>query len=222
MLTKGFLQKVPIFDDISASDREVLVSGSSIVDVKNKDFLFRSGETAEFFGFVMSGGFKLIRKTPVSTILDLAISGDPIALLLMNSVVAKFPIDAQAIGPSQFLKLPKEVFQKKWITHEVVSKRFNDLVVRRCVGIHEDRSSQSLPLSARVAKLLLRIHSRTRESNQLSVKLTRQDIADVLGASVESVIRIMSNWEKGEILLTKNQMITILDSKALEEAQNTP
>ncbi len=40
--------------------------------------------------------------------------------------------------------------------------------------------------------------------------LTRKEIANTLGASVESVIRVMSEWSKQEIIETTDQQIRIL------------
>ncbi len=46
--------------------------------------------------------------------------------------------------------------------------------------------------------------------------LSRQELADLTGTTIETCIRIMSRWSKDNVLLTDKNGFVILDSSALE------
>ena len=50
----------------------------------------------------------------------------------------------------------------------------------------------------------------------LKVSLTRQEIADYLGVAVESVIRIMSDWNQSGVIQNKGNYLEILKIKELQ------
>ena len=50
---------------------------------------------------------------------------------------------------------------------------------------------------------------------RLTVPLTRQDIAEMAGTTVETCIRVMSKWQKLGTVTTEHQVITVRDPEAL-------
>jgi CRP/FNR family transcriptional regulator len=47
--------------------------------------------------------------------------------------------------------------------------------------------------------------------------LSRQELADLTGTTIETCIRIMSRWGKDELVRTEKDGFVILDRAALEE-----
>ena len=48
--------------------------------------------------------------------------------------------------------------------------------------------------------------------------LSRQELADLTGTTIETAIRIMSRWQKEDVLHTEKDGFVVLDRSALEEA----
>ena len=48
--------------------------------------------------------------------------------------------------------------------------------------------------------------------------LSRQELADMTGTTIETAIRIMSRWGKDEIVRTEKDGFVLLDRRTLEEA----
>ena len=46
--------------------------------------------------------------------------------------------------------------------------------------------------------------------------LTRQELADLVGTTIETAIRVMSRWHKDEVLLTERDGFRVVDRAALE------
>ena len=48
--------------------------------------------------------------------------------------------------------------------------------------------------------------------------LQRQELADLTGTTIETTIRIMSRWQKEDVMHTEKDGFVILNREALEEA----
>ncbi len=51
---------------------------------------------------------------------------------------------------------------------------------------------------------------------RIPLALSRQELADLLGTTIETAIRIMSRWGKEGLVRTEKDGFTILDREALE------
>ena len=74
----------------------------------------------------------------------------------------------------------------------------------------------------RMAHLLLKLADRIgEESTDSGIKiplfLSRQDIADLVGTTVETAIRVMSRWRKMDIVTNDKRGIIIRDRETLED-----
>jgi CRP-like cAMP-binding protein len=115
---------------------------------------------------------------------------------------AVYPISAKSMGQTRVLRMPKSLFRSYWQTDALVQSRMNGLLYQRMSTIQDDKTMSTSPLRVRIAHLLLRHLDQESEfvSQNLSLNLTRQEIADALGVAVESVIRAMREWvEDGTI-----------------------
>ena len=50
----------------------------------------------------------------------------------------------------------------------------------------------------------------------IAMRLSRQELADLTGTTIETAIRIMSRWGKDRMVLTESGGFLLLDAKALE------
>lgn len=82
-------------------------------------------------------------------------------------------------------------------------------------GISSERVEQ------RIVNLLLKFAQKVGERRQgkirISIYLTRQEIADMVGSTVETTIRVLSRLTKMGLLETKSKIIFLKDVKRLRE-----
>lgn len=70
----------------------------------------------------------------------------------------------------------------------------------------------------KVANFLLAWSARSKDKNSFSLEMTRQDIADYLGLTIETVSRSLSQFERdGVIALPNIRQVRVLDCEALED-----
>jgi CRP/FNR family transcriptional regulator len=77
-------------------------------------------------------------------------------------------------------------------------------------------------VDARFARLFLklcdRIGRRERGGIFVPMPLSRQELADLAGTTIETTIRVMSRWQKDDVLHTEKDGFVVLNREALEEA----
>ena len=62
-----------------------------------------------------------------------------------------------------------------------------------------------------------RIGRETKEGTLLPIQLTRQEVADLVGTTVESAIRVLSRWGRERILVTGEKNFVIPSRDRLRE-----
>jgi CRP/FNR family transcriptional regulator len=75
-------------------------------------------------------------------------------------------------------------------------------------------------VEGRLAQLLVRLaHEKGRQEAEswfIPARLTRQELADLCGTTVETTIRVMSRWSKEGLLRTEPEGFRLLDFEAIE------
>jgi CRP/FNR family transcriptional regulator len=75
-------------------------------------------------------------------------------------------------------------------------------------------------VESRIAALLLKLADKTGEKKDktilIDMRLTKQDIAEMVGTTVETTIRVMSKFKKSGYITDKDGKVLIKDLEALE------
>lgn len=209
------VMQFPLFEGLDRGTVLELLHGGSFRSHKHREVLFHAGEPADCFGVVLVGAYKLIRPTPRGDdlIVHFATPGDVVGALVMAQQGSTYPVTAKAMSASKICLVPRSTFQRTWASNARVQQRLNSFLYTRMSLMQDERALARAPLEQRVAGLLLKLLERAGEEEDhriLPLPLTRQEIADSLGAAVESVIRIMSDWSQRGLIRTTDRQIEIL------------
>lgn len=215
------LQRYPLFQDMKEEDLKPLLEEHKFKNILHRNKLYTAGESAESFALVLTGAFKLVRPTPrgEDAIMYFAIPGDVIGGLVMLKPNAQYPVSAVALGNSTVIVLPRAIYKNAWMQSSKIQTKLNSLLYTRMSSLQDEKANTKLPLQRRVAALLVNILDRYPQTSEskLPIPLTRQEIADAVGASVESVIRCMSEMSQDGILRTEDKHIEILRTDKIAE-----
>jgi CRP-like cAMP-binding protein len=216
------LAEFSIFQGKSREQILALCEGGQIVACAHRECLFQMGDEATFFGIVLSGAFKLSRPSleGEDVIMHFPTAGDLVAAFILTQPKPVFPVTATAMGSSRFLKLPKETYLTSWKAHPELIFKVQEMLATRMSILHDQKVLSKAPLSQKVAVLLMTLFKKNpNDLGFVNPPLTRKEIAESLGSSVESVIRIMSDWSKQGFIRTEDRQIQILrPEKILEQA----
>lgn len=203
-----------LFKDVPMDDIRALFAGSRVQVQNHREVLFHAGEPALSFGVVLGGAYKLSRLSAKGedTVIHFCSPGDVLAALVMPQPNPVYPVTAVAMGPSRVVMIPRQVYVDAWLRNPALIARMQSLLSARMSRLQGQKAMQRAPLAAKVAALLLQLVAKDKDSAELAVPLplTRKEIADSLGVTVESVIRVMSDWAKRGFIATSDQSIRIL------------
>jgi CRP/FNR family transcriptional regulator len=219
------IRALPVFAGLLKSQVNSLLSQAEVCTHYHGESLFKTGEPAEFFGYVLSGVYKLAHHTVngEEIIMYFGCKGEALAIMSVMEAETKFPFHALALGTARFLKIPRTTFLQTWLQNPKVLHRFQSELQRRIFRSYDEKCIQRLPLSQRIAHLLLYLSEFKSDCQRvIEIPLTRREIANYVGATPESVIRKMSSWSQRGWIATTEQQITLLNRWELEQLAYLP
>jgi len=189
--------------------------------------LFCEGDVAETCYLVTKGCLKLSRLSAQGNevIIRYVFSGELTAAL---AVLQKgiYPVSAQAVKATEVIALNK----KKAMGLMYKYPDFWENLLTNVFDRLEDLQTRYLELSTehvaqRIARVMLNLMHRTGQKRDsgvcINIPLSRQNIADYTGASLYTVSRILSIWEKCGWLKSSRQQITVINPDALVRLRET-
>jgi CRP-like cAMP-binding protein len=215
------IESCSVLNALTAEQRLELATGSYLAYADRGEFIWLAGSQSEFFGVVASGFVKMTRSSPTGQDVAVEIFGPGQAFGLIVAIEGKpYPLNAVAICSAWYLKVPTQCLLPVYRR----SSSLKDMVVRT-IGPSLRRAHEMMArLSSgraeeRIAAVLLLIGATYSEGVpggfRMTVPLTRQDIAEMAGTTVETTIRTLSRWQKEGVLSTDHQIITVIDQMKL-------
>ena len=212
------------FNALRAMSRDELkaVSDSKISKkVKKGQLLFDEGEKLNGVYCVRGGVSKLSKLSPngKDQIVKLAAKGE---VLGERSVIAEESsnLSATAVSDMEVCFIPKEAIvstlhKNPDFTYEVLRLMAHDL--READDVIVNMSQKSV--KQRIAEALLYLKTNFGEDAEgyLTLILSREDIANVVGTATESCIRILSEFRKKGLIRTSGKRMAILEPRKLQD-----
>lgn len=187
---------------------------------KANQVIYHAGDTVESCFIIDFGAVKLVKPTAEGKdiIMRFCSAGELIGAAVMQNPNAVFPVTSQTTEDTGIIIIPKSTYVDIWQKIPEVADYLNSTVVKRLLEFQQDKAQFPAPVAQKVATFLLHtLKSNLGEQNTIKIKLSRKDIAERVGTTVETVIRIMSQWTNNGWISTEDQIITIKNPDALEE-----
>lgn len=218
------LKKTHLFEDLSPQElREVAKYIQVRNYMKGEYIFFEEGAEPGIF-ILVEGLVKLIKETSDgrSIIVRLVFPGEVFGWIEWGKSVPKFKYTAMAALPSTILYISNKYFINLAIKYPAIAIKLTCDATHNLLQTYEVlKSIASGKVEERIAKLLLELAEKAGEKKDgriiIRLPLTRQDIAEMTGTTVETTIRVMSKWKKQGIINTERGYIEIIDKKALEK-----
>lgn len=216
------IEACSLLNALSPTERGVLAAHSFMAYAERGELIFLHGAPADFVGVVGNGFVKMSRSTSAGQEVALELLGPGQVFGLLAAIEGRcFPLSATAVTNCWYLKIPVTPFMKVYNA----GAGLKDMVIRNVAPRLRKAHDMMLRLSTgrveeRIAAVLFILADSygvpTEEGTQLTVPLTRQDIAEMAGTTVETTIRILSRWQKDGLVCTERQVITLRNEAALQ------
>ena len=209
---------------LTPEQRGELAEQSYMAYAERGELIWLEGGQPEFFAIVGIGFVKMTRSSAKGQEVAVEILGPGQCLGLLAALEKRpLPLSAIAVANTWYLKVPIPLFMRLYAASVAIRdqvlrtvtprlRRAHDMMCRLCSGRVEER------IAAVLFILADSYGTATEKGRRIDVPLTRQDLAEMAGTTVETTIRVLSRWRKDGVVSTEHQMLTLLDEDALVES----
>jgi CRP/FNR family transcriptional regulator len=200
------LRRMTIFRRLSGEDRQRLVAAATMRTYDKGALLFSEGDASDVLYTVVSGRVKVFKTTPRGSdvILELFGPGDPVGAVAVYESRA-YPATAVALEPTTCLAIPRHAFFALLEAYPTMVRGLLTGLTHRLMELTNRLTELSGGrVEARLARFFLKLATDMGqpqpEGTFIPLTLSRQEIADMIGTTIETSIRIMSRWGKDNLV----------------------
>jgi CRP-like cAMP-binding protein len=219
--TEEAVRTVVLFRALSPPDRARLAEVSSVHSYEKGETLFREGDPSDYLFNVLSGRVKVVKSIPTGkeVILEIFGPGDPV-----GAVVAyegrPYPATAIALDRTSCLLVRRVPFFALLEQHPSLVRGVLGLTHRIAELTRRIPEVAGGRVETRLAHLFLKLADKVGRPDGrgtfIPMALSRQDLADLTGTTIETCIRIMSRWGKEGSVITEKDGFIVVDRSTLE------
>jgi CRP/FNR family transcriptional regulator len=219
---EDLLRQTTIFRRLSAEDRQRIAAVAHLRFFERGGLLFNEGDASDELYTVAAGRVKVFKTTPRGTdvILEIFGPGDPIGAVAVYES-RPYPASAIALEPTTCVIVPRQAFFSLLEMHPTLVRGLLTGLTHRLMELTNRLAELSGGrVETRLARFFLKladdIGQKRPDGTFIPLALSRQELADMIGTTIETAIRIMSRWGKDEVVRTDKDGFTLLDRTALE------
>lgn len=208
------VRSLPVFRGLTPDDQRRLAVLATLKEYARGDFLWRSGDAAEFLTVIVKGRVKIVRHAEAGdVILELFGEGEPVGAIAVYNYIP-YPASAVCLEPTTLLLVPRRDYFELLDRHpdfsRAIIRELTKLVIALTRKVEEMRGQR---VDVRIAQLFLTLAERmgkpAKEGTEIGLQLSRQEVADLVGTTVETAIRVLSRWGREGILITGEKRFVI-------------
>jgi CRP/FNR family transcriptional regulator, nitrogen oxide reductase regulator len=217
----AFIRRLKLFDDVSPENFYAILSRACKKHLRRHERVFSVGDPIEHVVLLLSGCVKMTQQglRGNKAILRLTGVGEVVATRCLTPG-CKYGSTAQAVQPCTALVWDAVIFDKL-LDSCAIFQRNMLRALEECLQKMEDRyrivSTENVP--SRLSRELIRSSKYfARVDGHPAIHLSRSELAQLTGATLWSVSRLLCRWQEEGILSIGRETVEILDLPALERS----
>ena len=214
------LRSSSIFSSLNDSELDELADISIERSFMPNEFIFWDGDTPEWFYIIAKGKVKVLKYSSLGKEFIIAFFS-PCEMFGEVAVFENkpYPASAQAVTETKVMGIKREDFLSFLANRpQVALKIINVLAGRLRDAQSRLRDLAGERVEQRLSNVLLMLSAKLG----LTLPFTRQEIADMVGTTTETAIRIMSQLKDRGIISTVRGKVIILDEEKLRLLSEGP
>ncbi|MGQ9475483.1 MAG: Crp/Fnr family transcriptional regulator [Actinomycetota bacterium] len=215
--------KIPMFEFLEAKELDRLYSLCSTEQFSKGDYIFLECDPPRNLYVLASGEVKLLKQTDDGRemIVEMVYPGE----IFGEEAIfdgQPYPLTAQALEDVEVLSISRsDFFAFLRDNPDLALEIITELGSRLREAQNTIRALAMERVEWRIARVLLMLARKAgvkgKDGVSIDLPLTRQDIADMAGTTVETTIRVLSNLKKLGLVDTEQGKIVLRDRDRLEE-----
>lgn len=218
---EALLRTTPIFSRLSPADRKTIAEVAHVREFGKGETIFEQESPSDFYA-IASGRVKIFKRMPngKDVILEVFGPGDPLGAVAAY-MERPFPASASALEETTCVVIPRPAFFRLLEANpSLVRGLLLGLTTRLVELTNRLAELTGGRIEPRFARLFLKLATEMGRADRggtlIPLGLSRQELADMTGTTIETCIRIMSRWNKDDVLRTEKDGFVVLDRPALE------
>jgi len=210
---------IPILAPLRAEDRNALAPLCQLQAFEKGATIFEEGDPAVLIHFLFVGRVKIVKAGPErELILEILGPGEPVGAVAVFER-RPFPASAFALEPCGILSIPESEFFALIEKRPEITRRLLAGLTLRLMGLNKRLADMTGSVEYRAARLFAtlgeRVGQRRPDGIFIPIQLSRQDVADLIGTTIETAIRVMSRWQKEGLVDTDKKGFLVRDPERL-------
>jgi CRP/FNR family transcriptional regulator len=220
--TLSLLSKVPLLAGLPPADLAELAGQARLELVERDAILFRQGDPCDRVWLLRTGEVKIVHQEldGREVILEVVSAGEVFggAVLFM----AAHPATARAMTPVEVLSFSSEAYARLLDQHPSLARKLVRMLGTRLHSMMGLQIMAGERVERRVAHILLKLADRVGRPEPdgvlITIPLSRQDLADMAGTTLETAIRTMSRFRaQGWVTSRRGGYLLITNLDALRQ-----
>lgn len=212
-------ESIPLLSALRKDDRDALAPLCRLRGYEKGETIFHEGDAADRIHFLVLGRVKIVKAAGGrDVILEILGPGEPVGAVAVFER-RPFPAGAVTLEPSSILSIPEREFFGLLERRPEMMRHLLAGLTYRLMMVNKRLADMTGSAEYRAARLFLTLADRVGQPGGEGVfvpmNLSRQEIADLIGTTLETAIRLMSRWQKDGIVLTEKTGFQIPDRKEL-------
>lgn len=223
--TKPYLfQNSFILRDLPVRDLEVLEQNTESESKKRGEVLFRQGGYPKGVYWLISGKIKIYQGNAAGQRQTHYIYSDG-DLIGHRQLIAEVehPVSAALLENTVIRFIPGEVFRNLLSTSPFFTRNVLTGLAREfTVWVNRMTVFQHYPVRHKLILTLLMLYEQYRISGETPglITITRTELSELVGASLETVVRILNKLKSANLIRISGRRITLLDPEGLLDLLN--
>lgn len=221
------LRATPGFRKLSADDRQRVAAVTRVKTFPKGETIFREQDPSDFYYSIVSGRVKIVKTMPSGKdlILEVFGAGDPFGAVAVYEG-RPFPASAVAMEDTNCILIQRREFFALLEQHPSMVRGLLLGLTQRLIELTNRLAELSGgKIESRFARLFVKLGQDLGQKQPdglfVPLALSRQELADMTGTTIETAIRIMSKWGKDDVVRTDKDGFTLRDVETLKAvAQN--
>jgi CRP-like cAMP-binding protein len=215
-------EQVGLFSKLSPEARARILAHTVQREYGPDEYVFFEGDGPAQLWFLERGRVKLLKHSDTGKdVIVTVISAGGFIGGAASPDKAVYPVTAQAIEPSSLRVFPENAYIEMLRLYPDVSILIIHGLEQRLNEAYDTIRSMAVErVERRIARLLLKLAGSLGkpvggERILIDMPLSRQEIAEMTGTTVESAIRVMSKFRKQGLVESKNGKVFLVNPHAL-------
>lgn len=222
--TLAALERFPLVAGLSRDEIAEIAARCSMVKLQRHRRVFEEGDRSKGLWVITSGRVRLHHLMADGRQHVVGFRAPTNALDLSSALDGRpYTATATTLDESEFVLVPRGLLAELGRLYPVTVRNAIDLL---CLEVRQRDITTAIAAlkdaRGRIGCALLQLARQfginTGRATRIDYSLTRQDIADRAGVTVETAIRVMSDFQQRGVIRTESQIIEILDVTQIRDS----